>query len=442
MSARKVAYELLRAVDQADAYANLALPALLSRSGLDARDRAFATELGYGTLRLRGRYEALLAHLSGRSRIDAPVRRVVALGMHQLLEMRVSAHAAVSQTVALTNQVRLASAKGFVNAILRKVASHDRGYWLAVAEELSAEARFAHPAWIIEQFAQSLQWARIGDELTALLEADNQAPSPTLVSLPGLGPAPSELGAAGMISPLAAKSVVLDRLGLPVGVRVQDEGSQLAALALARCRSSKTGERWLDMCAGPGGKAALLATLAHQHGAVLTANDASSHRAELVRRALAELGPIGERVIVTQQDGRELTGQFERILVDVPCSGLGALRRRPEARWKKSYADAHELSKLQHALLAKAIALAAPGGIIGYVTCSPDLRETRDVARHALEQFPVRLLDADQVVNEIAGRDLAAGVAVTETGPTHAVQLWPHRHASDAMYIALLEKLG
>ena len=200
---------------------------------------------------------------------------------------------------------------------------------------------------------------------------------------------------------------------------VQDEGSQLCALALAAAPLAGRDERWLDACAGPGGKAALLAALAADRGAVLVANERRQHRAELVRRVTAAWGTE-----VTVADARDLTppdGGYDRVLLDAPCTGLGALRRRPEARWRRRPDDLAELTALQRALLAAALRLTRPGGVVAYVTCSPHPAETTEiVAGHDL-------LDA---------RPLFPGVPALGDGPT--VQLWPHRHGTDAMFCALL----
>ena len=200
---------------------------------------------------------------------------------------------------------------------------------------------------------------------------------------------------------------------------VQDEGSQLCALALAAAPLEGRDERWLDLCAGPGGKAALLAALAAGRGATLSANELREHRAELVRQATAAWS-----VDVSVGDARQLApveGGYDRVLLDAPCTGLGALRRRPEARWRRRPADVPELAALQRELLAAALRLVRPGGVVAYVTCSPHPAETRDVvAGHVL----------------VDARPAFPGVPDLGDGPT--VQLWPHRHGTDAMFCAFV----
>jgi len=228
---------------------------------------------------------------------------------------------------------------------------------------------------------------------------------------------------------------------------VQDEGSQLAALALTRAVPARPGERWLDLCAGPGGKTAVLAAEALAADATLAANELVPARAELVRRAIAGV-PLDVHVAVG--DGRESTasmllgggdaedaadGGFDRILLDAPCTGLGALRRRPEARWRKQPGDVPELTRLQAELFDHAVRLLAPGGILAYVTCSPHTAETRGTLRAALQRNPgLEQLDTGAVVRSISREepDLA--------GDGETVQLWPHRHGTDAMFIALVRR--
>jgi 16S rRNA (cytosine967-C5)-methyltransferase len=210
---------------------------------------------------------------------------------------------------------------------------------------------------------------------------------------------------------------------------VQDEGSQLVALALSRAElAGPDGGRWLDLCAGPGGKAVLLGGLVALDGGTLDAVEQSEHRAELVRRVVADLP-----VTVHQADARAAPlpdGAFYRVLVDAPCTGLGALRRRPEARWRRQPSDVSGLTALQRALLSAALRHVRPGGVVAYVTCSPHLAETAGVLAGVLRTHPgVSRLDA---------RECLPGVPDLGDGPT--VQLWPHRHGTDAMFLALLRR--
>ncbi|MCW2526900.1 MAG: methyltransferase, partial [Pseudonocardiales bacterium] len=300
----------------------------------------------------------------------------------------------------------------------------------------------SHPIWIVRAFRRALAAEGRADELEALLEADNFAPRVSLVALPGLATVADIRGSqSAKYSPVAAVSDGGDPALWPAvaegRARVQDEGSQLAALALSRARPIVAGERWLDLCAGPGGKAALLAAEATVGGATVVANEITPARAELVRKALA-IFPNPPQVLV--QDGRavgqQLAGQFDRILIDAPCSGLGALRRRPEARWRKQPTDVPELSTLQAELLDSGLRALKPGGILAYVTCSPHLAETAGVVAAVLKNFPdVARLDTAAVLAGVTKRPLPLG-----DRSDGSVQLWPHRNGTDAMFICLLER--
>jgi len=248
---------------------------------------------------------------------------------------------------------------------------------------------------------------------------------------------------------------------------VQDEGSQLAAIALSRApvapqagQANGTGERWLDLCAGPGGKSRLLYGLAQASRATLTAAELHPHRAALVRDALirasrltasavppasgdetGDLGSLappgthGTEFEVVVADGTRPPwpdGTFDRVLVDAPCSGLGALRRRPEARWRKSENDLPELTALQRDLLRSALKAVRPGGVVAYVTCSPVPAETSDVVADVVASAPgADILDAPGVLADVPG---------ARAGDTRFAQLWPHRHGTDAIFIALIRR--
>jgi 16S rRNA (cytosine967-C5)-methyltransferase len=432
--ARRVAYDLLRAVDQDGAFANLALPRLLADRDVAGRDAALATELGYGTLRAQGTLDEVLARCVDRplSDVDPAVLDLLRLGAYQLLRTRVPAHAAVATIVDLARAAGLGRAAGFVNAVLRRVAAADADAWMdrltsGAAPVRTLAVRTAHPEWIVEAFAAALG----GDlaETERALAADDERPRTHLVAWPGRiarGDLVAQSGGEpGPYSPYAVRMSGGDPGQLPA-VRsrlagVQDEGSQLCALALAAAPLEGRDERWLDLCAGPGGKAALLAGLAAGRGAVLAANELRPHRAELVRRVTEPWG-----VDVRVGDGRDYPrpdGGFDRILVDAPCTGLGALRRRPEARWRRVPEDLAGLVELQRELLAAALQLVRPGGVVAYVTCSPHPAETREVVAGST------LLDA---------RPVFAGVDGLGDGPT--VQLWPHRQGTDAMFCALVRR--
>lgn len=456
--ARAVAFRVLRQVDTDEAFANLVLPGALRTAGLRGRDAAFATELTYGTLRLRGLYDAVIAEAASRpvTEIDSPVRTVLRLGAHQLLGMRVPDHAAVSATVGLARQQVGQGAGGFVNAVLRRISEQDRDTWVAqlLAPITEPSSRLAlehsHPEWIVRALRAALVSARgvtqADTELPLLLAAHNTPGPLTLVARPGLG-AEDELAQAGARpSPLAPTAWELPQgdPGALESIRdgraaVQDAGSQLLTLALAAAPIEGPDERWLDLCAGPGGKAGLLAALATARGARLRANEVSEHRAELVRHTL--VGPVhgGAQVDVTVGDGRDVGAEepetYDRVLVDAPCTGLGALRRRPEARWRRSAQDLTTLGPLQRELLDSALRATRSGGVVVYATCSPHLAETELVVKDVVKRHPdVEVLDVRPLLQDRAGEP------IPDTGPGPTAQLWPHLHGTDGMFMALLRR--
>jgi 16S rRNA (cytosine967-C5)-methyltransferase len=450
-TAREVAYDVLAAVRDSDAYANLLLPSRIERAGLSTADAALATELTYGTLRLQGYYDKVieLAAKRGVEDIDPPILDVLRLGTHQLLGMRVATHAAVNESVEAARRVGSRSAIGFTNGVLRSISRSSAEDWRArvVAGTRSDDERLSvlhsHPVWIIRAFRRALAVEGRADELESLLEADNEPPRVNLTALPGLAepPVDAELDAAspfGFVSAGGDPHSLVTRSG--GRYRVQDEGSQLAALALVAARPVEEGERWLDLCSGPGGKAALLGAIALQTDARLVANELIPARSDLVRASVAPVEKAGPGTIeLTVRDGRSFAssdpGGFDRILLDAPCTGLGALRRRPEARWRKQPKDVAELSTLQGELLDAAITALAPGGVLAYVTCSPHLGETRAAVGSALASHPdISELDTAAALRGITRSPLD----LASDGPS--VQLWPHRNGTDAMFIALLTK--
>jgi 16S rRNA (cytosine967-C5)-methyltransferase len=442
--ARRAAYDVLRAVADRDAYANLLLPALLKERGLTGRDAAFATELTYGTLRGRGTYDAILAACSDRDELDPPVRDVLRLGAHQLLATRVGDHAAVATSVDLAKDVCGPRPSGFVNAVLRRVATRDLDAWVQiVAPDRSRDpsgylaSRHSYPRWIVDAFRDALGPAAA--ETEDALAAGNVRPEVVLALNPG--PAPDRLlpdGERTSWSPYGFRLAGGDPAPLVASgqATVQDEASQLAALALTRIGLSGEDRLWLDLCAGPGGKARLLSSLAAAHGARLVASDVRPHRAQRVLEALRRAGGEDPGVIVA--DGRQVPwspGTFDRVLADVPCSGLGSLRRRPEARWRKTPAGVAELAGLQRDLLNAAIDSVRPGGVVAYVTCSPHLAETRDVVTAVAQSrddiIPLTILDAPAVLPE---------VPALRSPESRFAQFWPHRHGTDAIFLALLRR--
>ena len=444
-AARKVAYEVLQAVHLDDAYSNLVLPAAITKAKLDPRDAGFATELTYGALRRQGSLDAVILASSDRDEIDPKVLDVLRIGAYQLLFMRVPDHAAVSQTVDLARAVTSVGPTKFVNAVMRKIAAKTWDQWLI---ELTAglppvdalAIEFSYPAWVIRVLADAYKCD--AQSIKPILEAGNTPTPISLTARPGQFQIEDLLKLPniekGKWSPIAGRIVRTESGSTKPGdldavkenrVGVQDEGSQLVALSLVNAKVSQPETHWLDMCAGPGGKAAILAGFAPMHGADFTAIEPTPARAKLVENSLRH-APGQIKVITSDARDFDSTEKFDRILVDAPCTGLGALRRRPEARWRKQPSDIPPLTKLQSELLAKAATLLKSGGVIGYATCSPHIAETDAIVNDFLKKHPD--FELQDIAPALPQLDLPTG--------TTALRLNPMIHETDGMYLALLAK--
>ena len=420
---RLLAFEVLAEVGLQGAYSNLILPKALSESILEANDRAFATELVYGTLRMQGRHDHFISAASDRSleQIDPKALIVLRLGTHQLKQMRVPSHAAIYESVELAKKVVGKSTASFVNAILRKIDSLDFEQLSKPTQEYARLAlEYSHPEWIVSSYFDSL---KNSSDVISLLQANNNPAKPTLIAWPGLA-TQGELLEAGALA-IASSSVAATFDGNPGDIAairerragVQDLGSQLVVEKFYD--EFKPNLRWLDLCAGPGGKAAYLSALLKRDGGSLLANEISNERAKLVSQVMHH----GE---VNVSDGRSMPdelGKFDRILLDAPCTGIGALRRRPEVRWRRSLQDLKNLTQLQSELLESATRLLSPGGIIAYVTCSSHQAETKFQIRSFLKQH--------SNFTRIKVQDERADI-------DGDLQLWPHRDGTDAMFLSLL----
>ena len=433
-ASRLLAFDLLTEVNRNEGYSNLLLPQALNASKLEERDRSLVTELLYGTIRMQGKHDWVLAQISDRpwSEVDPGIVDICRLGVHQIHEMRIPDHAAVAATVEVARKRIGESKASFVNALLRSVTRKSMEDWFSPLESITDPVerlaiQYSHPEWIVSAYYDLLKsW----EEVEAALKINNEAATPTLVSWPGnstqrdlidVGGEPTQFspyGAHWKGNPGALDLIKSRKIG------VQDEGSQLVAEVFAKAAQ---GTSWLDMCAGPGGKAALLSSIARTRGITFTANEISAARAELVSQVVH-----GDRVLVS--DGRtigSLTEKFDAILIDAPCTGLGALRRRPEVRWRRTLQDLRALTQLQRELVESAIQALEPGGVLGYATCSPHLAETSiqiaDIKKHHPD---LQLIPIDEYLP--ANLDGA-----TRDG---AMSLWTHKHGTDAMYLALFRK--
>jgi 16S rRNA (cytosine967-C5)-methyltransferase len=433
-AARLLAFDVLTEVNRNDGYSNLLLPQALNASKLDDRDRSLVTELLYGTLRMQGKHDWVLAQVSDRpwSEVDPGIVDICRLGVHQIHEMRIPDHAAVAATVEVARKRIGESKASFVNALLRSVTRKSIEDWFAPLTTLSDPVErlaitYSHPEWIVSAYYDLLKdWI----EVESALRINNEAAIPTLVSWPGfstqqdlldIGGEPTEFSPYGVHwkgNPGALDLIKARKIG------VQDEGSQLVAQVFSKAAA---GNSWLDLCAGPGGKAALLSSIARERGITFTANEISQARAELVKQVVH-----GDRVIVS--DGR-LIGlsdeKFDAILIDAPCTGLGALRRRPEVRWRRTLQDLRALTQLQRELVDSAIQALNPGGVLGYATCSPHLAETSiQIADIKKKHSNLQQIIVDDFLPS----------PLHDATRDGAMSLWTHKHGTDAMYLALFRK--
>lgn len=432
---RLLVFDILQEVNQRGGYSNLLLPSALTDSKFDQRDKGFATELLYGTLRMQGRHDYIAAQISDRpwSEVDSGIVDVIRMGAHQLFEMRVATHAAVSATVELARKVLGESKASFVNAMLRKMSAQSLDEWMepvhAVIDDVSRlSILHSHPEWIVSAYFDLL---KDFTEVEAALIANNIPAAPTLVWWPGRSSKEELIELGGAPTTFSNYGIKFD--GIPNSLEpirrrragVQDEGSQLVAQIFAKIASDSP--RWLDLCAGPGGKAALLSAIAQETGHEFTANEVSEPRAELVRQVVAKA-----RVWVG--DGRDIASHeesFDAILADVPCTGLGALRRRPEVRWRRKVTDLRELTQIQRELSSSAISVLNAGGFFAYATCSPHFAETSVAVADILKAHT----DLEQI--DIADY-LPTGLEGALRGKS--LSLWTHRHQSDAMFMAVFRK--
>jgi 16S rRNA (cytosine967-C5)-methyltransferase len=433
-AARLLAFDLLTEVNRNEGYSNLLLPQALNASKLDDRDRSLVTELLYGTIRMQGKLDWVLSQVSDRpwTEVDLGIVDICRLGVHQIHEMRIPDHAAVAATVEVARKRIGESKASFVNALLRSVTRKNLEDWFSPLEAITdpverLSIKYSHPEWIVSAYYDLLKsWS----EVESALKINNEAATPTLVSWPGfstqqdlieIGGEPTNIspyGANWKGNPGALDLIKARKIG------VQDEGSQLVAEVFAKAAH---GSNWLDLCAGPGGKAALLSSIARQRNIKFTANEVSVARAELVSQVVH-----GDRVLVL--DGRTIGSmpeKFDAILIDAPCTGLGALRRRPEVRWRRTLQDLRALTQLQRELVDSAVAALNPGGLLGYATCSPHLAETSiqiaDIKRKHSELHQISVDEYLPASLHDATRD-------------GAMSLWTHKHGTDAMYLALFRK--
>ncbi len=450
-SARALAIEVLRRVDAEDAYADLALNAALSRSSLDARDRAFATDLVYGTLRWRGRLDYLLNERADRPIEGLPPQARAALrsGAYQLLHSRsVPPRAAVGETVEAMRALGMERLTGFANALLRRLHRERDNLSFPDPDRDPvghAAARHAHPPWLVERL-----FGQLGpEEAVRFMEADNLVPPLTLRVRQGRTTREElieRLAAAGFearAGRYAPGAVVLEGR-VPLGAlpgfaegcfAVQDEASQLVGLLVG----AGPGERVLDLCAAPGGKTAHLAERVGPGGRVV-ALDANAARLDLVTTLCRRLGLDNVDTVMGDARGlpQAVAGDgFDRVLADAPCTGLGVLRRNPDARWRTAPDAPARLADLQSEILARARTLVRPGGVLVYSVCTFAPEETTGVIEGLLGGKGDFVVESPEALLGEGCREM-----VERASCGWALSTWPQRHGTDAFFAVRMRRKG
>ncbi len=423
--ARAVALAAIRRVVEEDGYSNLVIPAALRRSALDRRDRAFAAELAYGTIRHRRSLDWAIEQRANRpvARMSPVARDVLRLGAYQLLYLHTPAHAAVGETVELAGPRE----RGFTNAVLRKLAA-DPPPWPAGAGDRDVAVRTGMQPWALgelrrvlededevepaaEAFAErgllSIRTNRCRIEPDALRGAFREA---------GLDPVPSALHPDCFLVDGG------DPTTLPGWKKgwfaVQDQASAFVTASL----EVRPGDHVLDACAGPGGKSAHLACLVGEGGRVVAA-ELRPRRSELVRRSAARLG-VHPLVLTQDATAPAVLGPFDRILVDAPCSGIGSSRRRPELLWRPRKDELSRFARLQVAIVSSVSDALRPGGRLVYSVCTFPRAETEAACDAIVRHRP----------------DLEPATIEGPRGPAERIRLWPHRDGSDGMFVAAFTK--
>jgi 16S rRNA (cytosine967-C5)-methyltransferase len=413
--ARRTALQVLQRVHKDDAYSHIALSEALDAASLSPEDRGLATELVYGTLTWQRAIDRILddALHRGLKSVRGPLLDVLRLAVYQLVFLdRIPDHAAIDESVKLCREVAGEGASGLVNAVLRTIARADEHQWWNETDRERKPARWLGERWSLPNWLSGRMIQQFGlDRAASLAEAFNQRP-PLWLRRTGQPLAEAAWRTDGMTDEvrqaLAAHEAV-----------VQDLGSQL----VARYCGTQAGEHVLDACAGVGGKS--LALL--EEGARVTALDPQASKLQMLEKTADELG-VADRVtaVDTELQNIDFEGPFDGVLVDAPCTGLGTLRRHPEARWRRRQADITTLSRVQENLLDEAAMAVRPGGWLTYSVCTFTREETTKQIELFLERHP-EFERAGSLQHE----------AIDELGELHT---FPDLHDADAFYAARLER--
>lgn len=441
--AREASLLALQRVEEG-AFVNLALAEVLSAATMDPRDKGLAAEITYGVTSYRLTLDWMISQVSGRpvEKLDSLILHLLRIGFYQLFYLdRVPAPAAVHATVELVKRGKKRGLAPFVNGVLRgALRKKDTLPWPKREQDEAGflALRYAHPRWLVQRWL-----ARYGFEETEALLAANNRPAPLTVRANTL-----RTDRDGLLASLAAEGIEAAPIAdVPDGVLLKSSGrlTEIAAyqqglfqvqgesaMLTSRILAPLPGENVLDGCSAPGGKTTHLAQLMDNRGTIL-ALDIYPHRLELVTANCRRLGV--DNVRTRCLDAREITpekiGLFDRVMLDVPCSGFGVIRRKPDLKWRRREEDIAELARTQKGMIDAAVSVLKPGGALLYSTCTNEPEETDDVVSHALQEH-----------KNLSAGDVSAALPPqwrTDIG-NFGIHLLPHRHEVDGFFISLLHR--
>lgn len=433
-TARTQSVIIFNEIEEKSLYANIAVPRFLRSLKMSDGDNSRVTDLVMGTYRWKLFLDAIIEIAAARSleKIQADLIPILRMGAYELIFGKTTKEILVSEWVNEAFRLCGNQVKGFSNAILRRVSERDFAQWQEkISKEFEGQDNifYSHPEWIIKKFEELISDRA---ELIELLKVNNTPPVNWRVTK-------NKVGNQAALSPLAEVARASDLTKLASGVsnnlRIQDAASQAAAYLLANFDVKTNETNWLDVCAAPGGKAATMAQERLNAGIKISVFDVHPHKKELMDSNLKNFSNIEVQIADSRLKpwGDQ---KFDRILLDAPCTGLGAIRRRAESRWKKTPVQIKELTDTAKEIFDAASKSLKPGGYIEYVVCSPILEETDDFVVWVKNNYSNLTLINPQEYLSIFDTDKSDEfVTLCETG----LRFWPHKHQTDAMFICLFQ---